>query len=262
MNRNIIFLFFFLACTQPSEDQQLAEPKTEPQEKIVDTIGKEIPEPEEKPKRRPLYSEDSVKAQGFFYVEKLSYLIPDKDGMLTVDSIRIPVDRVTLIYLNDEGANNFKIKRFPYEVLNLKNLEYIWMGMRGFKDLPPEITQLKKLRMLDLQHSAVQRLPENIHELRELEELTIIFSRIDSLPMALKHLKKLREINLNWTKIEKVPKVLFEMPFLENITFRHEDEVNGERIVFDRTEIDSLRGALPNTRISIDGLKKDLLDSQ
>ncbi|MEL6194673.1 MAG: hypothetical protein AAFR66_21615, partial [Bacteroidota bacterium] len=236
MNRNIIFLFFFLACTQPSKDQQQVqsdEPEAKIQEEIVDTIEKEIPKPEEKPKRRPLYSEDSVKAQGFFYVEKLSYLIPDKDGILTVDSIRIPADRVTLIYLNDEGANNFKIKRFPYEVLNLKNLEYIWMGMRGFKELPSEITQLKKLRMLDLQHGAVQRLPENIHELENLEVLCLLGSGIKGLPENMENLQSLRKLDLGLTKLEEVPRVLFKMSQLESLNLSHLSEVDGKKMVLD-----------------------------
>ncbi len=246
MNRSIIFLLFFLACTRPSNDQQLTEP--EPQEKIValDTVEEEIPKPEEKPKRRPLYSEDSVEAQGFFYVEKLSYLIPDKDGMLTVDSIRIPADRVTLIYLNDEGANNFKIKRFPYEVLNLKNLEYIWMGMRGFKELPPQITQLKKLRMLDLQHGAVQRLPENIHELENLEVLCLLGSGIRGLPESMENLQSLRKLDLGLTKLEEVPKVLFKMSQLESLNLSHLSEVDGKKMVLDTLMIDSLRRTLPN----------------
>ncbi|MEM7513587.1 MAG: hypothetical protein AAF388_21850 [Bacteroidota bacterium] len=247
MNRNIIFLFFFLACTQPSKDQQLAEPKTEPQEKIVDTIEKEIPEPEEKSSQ----TIDPVEVQGFYYVEKLSYLIPDEEGFLLVDSIRIHKDSVTHIHLADEGMNNWKVKGFPYEVLNLKNLESLWIGFRNFEKLPLEITQLKNLRALDMQHTAVKRLPENIHELENLEELGLLHSGIDSLPISLKNLTKLRVMNLGWTDLEKVPRVLFEMSFLERIVLKHEDEVTGKRFVFDRDEIDSLKKALPNTKISV-----------
>lgn len=237
MNRNIIFLFFFLACTNnPGPD----EAKTE-------TSGKA--DPIKSYKRASGFSQDSVKKQGFLYIRDLSQLVPDENGFIEVDSIRIKANQVTHIHLADEGVNNRSITEFPFEVFHLQNLEYLWVGMRGFEELPPEISKLKKLKELDLQHGVIKRLPENIHELENLENLCLLGSGIESLPDNLRLLTNLKELHIGLTGLEELPSVLFEMKQLDALILAHFKEVDGKELILDPVEVDSLRKSLPETYI-------------
>ncbi len=196
---------------------------------------------------------DFIAQDSTFYLEHPEEIKIDDNGYITVEGTKFNFLDIKKLRLGGLGDNDWTIKEFPFEVLKLKNLEYLSLSFRGFEQLPNEIVQLDKLKILDLQHSAVEQLPENIAELKNLEQLILLYSNIRELPDGIIGMSNLKILNLGCTKFERIPRQLFEMRALERLLLVHEKECDEDtKIVFyDKAEIEKLKRMLSNTKVGI-----------
>ena len=186
-----------------------------------------------------------------YLIKDISNLLIDPNGNFQIQNEIHNIQNVKNLRLPDERIKEWKEGKFPTEVFRFKNLEYLWIGMRGFEEIPPEIETLKKLRHLDLQHGNVRKLPVEITQLKNLERLTLLWSNINELPIGFKKLENLKYLHLGCTQFEKVPQELFEMVNLETLILSHDDECQEKREVFKQKDIKALNLALTKTELKI-----------
>ena len=137
------------------------------------------------------------------------------------------------------------------DIFQFPNLEYLWIGMRGFEEIPSQIETLKSLTEIDLQHGNLKKLPKEIINLENLNRITLLWSNIEELPSGLHKMKNLKHLHLGCTQFETIPKELFQMQNLETLILSHDDECQEKREVFVETEISELRNKLLNTKLII-----------
>ena len=183
----------------------------------------------------------------YFYLTKLDYGIPNAKGEVLIhkdndDSLFISSGLVCSLHVIPKWE-----KRFPNEIYNFKNLEYLWLAMRDLETLPDELIQLQKLKHLDFQHSSLKELPENIGALKNLEELVLLGTDIEELPLSICELSNLKRLHLGISKIKTFPKCIDRLTSLKKVIAFHE---NGEIPISLLKEIQELQKKMPNCYFS------------
>jgi Leucine-rich repeat (LRR) protein len=196
-----------------------------------------------------------ITKDSIFYLMKFDQLEIDSSGHFSIANKRYNILDVTKVRLGIDSEEKWKKELFPTKILEFKNLEYLWIGMRGFKELPVEIKELTKLKHLDLQHSNIMELPIEISELKNIERLTLLWSNISELPSGFHKLSNLKYLHLGCTQLEKLPTELFKMINLETLIISHDDECQEKRQVFMQKDIDELKNRLTNTKLHIGRIK-------
>ena len=72
-----------------------------------------------------------------------------------------------------------EIERIPDSIINLKNLEILFVKWTKLETLPNLTSNLKSLSIINLEHNNIQNLPDSIYSLTSLEELYLKFNPID-----------------------------------------------------------------------------------
>ena len=183
----------------------------------------------------------------YYYLVKRENAIPNNKGYVLLhisntDSLYVDPINVKSLHLYP----NQKDKQFPSEVFIFKNLEYLWVGMRGFETIPKEIAKLKKLRSLDLQHGFIKYLPAEITQLKKLKKLTLLFSKIEYLPENIGALTSLKILHLGRTQIKKLPQSLDSLRNLKTLILSPSIKVFDIEM---EQRIEELKQNLPNTNI-------------
>lgn len=134
---------------------------------------------------------------------------------------------------------NQKLSIFPKEILQLKNLNELWLSKNQLKEIPTEITQLVNLQLLDLSNNAITTLPESLKMLKNLKKINLTNNpQIDGNQIfnLLAQLPKLQSIEINFCKIETLPTSITQMKQLKDL------QMTGNQLKEIPTEI----GALEN----------------
>jgi Leucine-rich repeat (LRR) protein len=61
-----------------------------------------------------------------------------------------------------------KLKEFPKEIFQMKNLQYLDLSKNNITEVPAEIAELKDLQILILSKNSIETLPKEIGELKQL----------------------------------------------------------------------------------------------
>jgi len=177
------------------------------------------------------------------------------DNKISYKGKAINISEIRNLKVKPGKIENENFKVFPLEVFEFKELEYLWIGMRGFKEIPDGLGKLNKLKSIDIQHGSIEKLPSDIIKLENLESLNLLWSNINELPTNFQNLKNLNYLHLGCTQFEKVPIQLYQMNGLETLILSHDDECQEKREVFDQIKIERISKELKNTKINI-GRKK------
>jgi len=163
------------------------------------------------------------------------------------------IDPKSIIYKNLKKAlenplevynldlSNQKLKTFPEEIIQLKNLKSLNLSKNKLKEIPDEIGILKNLTYLNLERNNLVKLSEELGELVLLEELIISRNQIENLPASIINLENLKILDMWSNELEGFPEDMENMKSLEIIDIRG--------ILFDINEIKSLEKKMPNTKI-------------
>lgn len=196
-----------------------------------------------------------ITKDSIFYLMKFDQLEIDSSGQFSIANKSYNILEVTKVKLGIDSKEVWKKEVFPTKILEFKNLEYLWIGMRGFKELPVGIRELTKLKYLDLQHGNIMKLPIEITELKNLESLTLLWSNISELPKGFHKLTSLKYLHLGCTQFEELPAEIFKMINLETLIISHGDECQEKRQVFIQKDIDEIKNRLTNTKLHIGRIK-------
>lgn len=209
------------------------------------TFGKSTED--KKPQKEPNYiTKDSI-----FYLMDFDKMEIDSFGQFSIADKEYNVLDVTKLRLGADSNIDWEQEKFPENVLKFKNAEYLWMGMRGFREIPIGLGEFKNLRHLDLQHGNIRKLPADFYQLENLETLTLLFSNINELPVNFERLKNLKDLNLACTQIKNIPNQIAKMENLKSLLLSHNDECEGKRKVFTKNDEMEIRRILTNTKVRI-----------
>jgi len=150
-----------------------------------------------------------------------------------------------LSYLSIHSCN---LNEFPLELLKASNLGMLFIGGNNIQDLPDTMKVLKSLSFLEISESKLKTIPKVVGKLPALLELELMrneISYIDSLfdfgnvssiylhmnklnnisPAFCKH-KKLYSLNLSCNNLNEIPACLLQLPNLNDIDLRKNDDLN------------------------------------
>jgi hypothetical protein len=138
--------------------------------------------------------------------------------------------------------NGRKLGTLPALIGEFSELERLWLGSTGLKQLPGELGQLGMLKMLDLSFNRELRsLPPEVGQLQALESLDLKNTGLTSLPEELGRLERLTFLDLQATELESLPACLFQMKSLKTLSL-YWTSIPPE-------EIERLRRALPDCKV-------------
>lgn len=135
-----------------------------------------------------------------------------------------------------------KLKKFPEEILQFKNLEKLDLSGNKIKVLPPQINQLKNLKEIDLSRNKLKKLPKEIGELHNLEKLVLNRNPIDSLPDEISKLENLQVLDMWSTELAILPESIKKLDNLKLVELRG--------ILFNREQQDYMNSLLPDAIIN------------
>ena len=173
------------------------------------------------------------------------------DGTINIGGEQVSIEEILNLKLIPGDADDEENNLFPSQIFEFTNLEYLWIGMRGFEVMPEGVARLTKLKSIDFQHGSINKLPTDISELQQLEWLNLLWTSVNELPDNFSELNNLRYLHLGCTQFESIPSELYDMNNLETLILSHDDECQEKRIVFKESETVELKRILTNTELKI-----------
>ena len=145
-------------------------------------------------------------------------------------------DQVVILKLEKK-----RIKKFPEEIYQFKNLEQLILSRNKLKVIPPEIEKLSKLKVLDLSKNKIKKLPKEIGRLHNLQKLIINRNPIDSLPEEIGMLTNLEHLDMWSTELAILPDSIKQLEKLKVVELRG--------ILFNQDQQDYMHSLLPEATI-------------
>lgn len=98
-----------------------------------------------------------------------------------------------------------KLKEFPPEIFQFKNLQYLDLSKNSLKEIPAGIDSLKYLQILILSKNDIESLPKEIGDLKMLQYLNVNQNDLSSLPPQIGSLVNLKNMDLWSNNVDKFP---------------------------------------------------------
>jgi Leucine-rich repeat (LRR) protein len=137
-----------------------------------------------------------------------------------------------------------KLKEFPKEIFQFKNLQYLDLGKNQIKELPDSIYLLKQLQYLDVSRNKLGSLPKEIGKMSNLVYLHANNNNLIGLPPQIGNLERLRIIDLWSNDLSEFPESLTKLKELTILDIR--------AIMINVDTIRQLKKWLPNVEIKYD----------
>ncbi len=139
---------------------------------------------------------DTLKAftsieEGLKNPEKVIKLVLRKDKL---KKFPVEIFQFTNLQYLDLSKNN--IKEIPYQIGTLKNLQYFSISKNGLLEFPSSIGELTNLYYLNGNQNELTGLPPEIGKLEKLRNLDLWDNNIDTLPDEIKNCKNLKILDL------------------------------------------------------------------
>lgn len=134
-----------------------------------------------------------------------------------------------------------KLKTFPREIFQFKNLQYLDISKNSIVEIPAEIAQLTSLQYFNISKNKLESLPAQIGELTQLYYLNANQNDLFALPPQIGKLSKLKYLDLWSNNIEKFPA---EMSYLKTLKM-----LDLRVILIPDSEQDRIQQMLPKTKI-------------
>jgi Leucine-rich repeat (LRR) protein len=134
-----------------------------------------------------------------------------------------------------------KLKEFPREIFQFKNLQYLDLSKNSIKEIPAEIAELTSLQYFNISKNHLESLPAQIGELTQLYYLNANQNDLISLPPQIGKLSKLKYLDLWSNNIEKFPS---EMRYLKSLKV-----LDLRVILIPDAEQERIQQMLPKTKI-------------
>lgn len=134
-----------------------------------------------------------------------------------------------------------RLKEFPKEIFQLKNLQYLDLSKNSIREIPAEIAELKSLQILILSKNELETLPKEIGELKMLQYLNVNQNEIGSLPPQIGALSNLKNFDLWSNNVDKFPSEIRNLKNLLVLDLRV--------ILIPDAEQERIQSLLPKTKV-------------
>lgn len=114
-----------------------------------------------------------------------------------------------------------KLKSFPKEILQFKNLQYLDLSKNSITELPDSLVSLKDLQYLIISRNGLLALPKNIGELKNLVHLNINQNEVQVLPYSFGSLEKLEYADLWSNNLDYFPESMSGLKNLKWMDLRN-----------------------------------------
>ncbi|MGE0568564.1 MAG: leucine-rich repeat domain-containing protein [Bacteroidia bacterium] len=113
-------------------------------------------------------------------------------------------------------ANQFEYKKLETAVQKKDSVVKLVLRKQKLKEFPSEIFEFKNLQYLDLSKNRIQYLPDSLFKLENLQVLIVSKTGLKSFPKNIHLLKNLKYLNFNQNDIEEIPE---EFSLLEKLEY-------------------------------------------
>ena len=134
-----------------------------------------------------------------------------------------------------------KLKEFPKEIFQFKNLQYLDLSRNQLKELPDSIYLITKLQCLVVAHNKLGSLPKEIGKCKNLFYLNANNNDLFGLPPQIGNLEKLRVLDLWSNDLADFPEAMSNLKHLEILDVRV--------IMISEDNLKLLKKWLPNTNL-------------
>ena len=134
-----------------------------------------------------------------------------------------------------------KLKAFPKEILQFKNLQYLDLSKNSIKELPEELGNLSGLQFLAASKNNIEIFPPELGKLSNLKWLNLNQNDIMLLPPQIGMLTNLESLDLWSNNLDHFPEELRNLKNLKMMDLRVILITDGEQ--------SRIQGLLPNTHI-------------
>jgi Leucine-rich repeat (LRR) protein len=134
-----------------------------------------------------------------------------------------------------------KLKTFPKEIFEFKNLQYLDLSKNQLKELPDSIYLIKNLQCLNVAHNKLGSLPKEIGKCSNLIYINANNNDLYGLPPQIGNLEKLHTLDLWSNDLADFPEALSNLKELHILDVR--------AILISDDNLKLLKKWLPNTTI-------------
>jgi Leucine-rich repeat (LRR) protein len=134
-----------------------------------------------------------------------------------------------------------KLREFPAEVLQFKNLQYLDLSKNKIKELHDSIITLPNLQYLIVSNTGLERLPREIGRMKNLRHLNVNQNELSILPFSFGYLENLEVADLWSNNLDVFPESLTNLKNLKVMDLRN--------ILIPQEHQDRIQEMLPNTTI-------------
>lgn len=120
----------------------------------------------------------------------------------------------TLNFYSGSGPK-ISFKEFPIKVLELTELENLFIARHEIIEIPDEIYKLKNLRCLDLKGNKISKIPTSIGRIENLQSLNLSANHLQTLPDEIGELGKLNALDFSFNELNSLPESFNKLHELE-----------------------------------------------
>ena len=134
-----------------------------------------------------------------------------------------------------------KLKKFPMEILQFKNLQELDLSKNKLDSIPEQIGTLPYLESLDLSNNKLEYLPDSIGYLKNLKKLVASKNNLTTLPKQIGNLENLEILDVWSNEFSSFPDELKKLKKLRWMDLRN--------IMIDDNQQEYLQKLLPKTKL-------------
>jgi len=131
------------------------------------------------------------------------------------EALENPLDVIKL------NLRKSKLRAFPKEIFQFKNLQYLDLSKNIIKDLPDSLYKLKDLQYLIVSNTQLRALPNDIGGLKNLKYLNVNQNNIGRIPYTFGDLENLENADMWSNDLDYVPETLDKLKKLKVMDLRN-----------------------------------------
>ena len=128
---------------------------------------------------------------------------------------RLPLEVLQLTNLQGLYLNHNQLVELPAEIVQLANLQQLNLNNNQLVELPAEIVQLTNLHWLDLRNNQLGEVPAEIGQLTNLQGLYLNHNQLVELPAEIGQLTNLQVLDLSNNQLGEVPAEIVQLTNLQ-----------------------------------------------
>ncbi len=159
-------------------------------------------------------------------------------GLYQCNLSELPAEIVQLQNLQELYLRSNNLSELPAEIGQLQNLQELYLDSNNLSELPAEIVQLQNLQELDLRSNKLSELPAEIGQLQNLQYLNLRSNKLSELPAEIGQLQNLESLNLESNNLSELPAEIDQLQNLQylNLSSNNLSELPAEIVQLENLE--------------------------